>query len=257
MTEKQKPRVVISGSFRKAFEEIMKVSEEFEKAGFEILSPKKSKVINPGEEFAILESDDTDDPKTDDTDDPKTLEERHLEAIVKADVLYIVAPDGYLGDSAKMELGFAYALRKHIYCSEVVDDATLKLYCGEKAIPSEIAKQFAAYEITTEHLHPRCSLAELQEYLHHIIQKRGFDEETPRDIMLLMVEEVGELAKALRKYTGLKVDTKKLERYTSVEEEIADVFIYLVDLANVLDASLFDVFLAKEKENEKRFWEVK
>ncbi len=249
MTKKQKKQVVISGSFRKAFREIMKVADEFEKVGFDILSPKKSKVVNPGEEFAILESDDT--------DDPKTLEERHLEAIVKADVLYIVAPNGYLGDLAKMELGFAYALRKHIYCSEIVDDATLKLYCGEKAAPSEIAKQLAAYEITTDHLHPRCSLAELQEYLHHIIQKRGFDKETPRDVMLLMVEEVGELAKALRKYTGLKVDAKKLERYTSVEEEIADVFIYLVDLANLLNASLFDVFLAKEKKNEKRFWDVK
>jgi len=39
-----------------------------------------------------------------------------------------------------------------------------------------------------------------------------------------------------------------------LEEEIADVFIYLIDLSNLLGASLFDVFLAKEKENKKRFW---
>ncbi len=244
--EKQKYQAVISGSFREAFKEIQKYLVDFEKEGFEVLSPKKAKIINPGEEFAILESDKT--------TDPKTLEDGHLEAIAKADVLYIVAPNGYLGDSAKMELGLAYALRKHIYCSEKVNDITLKLYCGEKATAKEVAEKISAYELTTEHLHPRYSLAELQAYVHHMVKKRGFDKETPKDVMLLMVEEVGELAKALRKYSGLKVDEKKSEKYTMVEEEIADVFIYLIDLANLLDASLFDVFLAKEKENEKRFW---
>lgn len=243
---KQKYQVVISGLFRKAFPEIQQVVAEFEKEGFEILSPKKSRVINPGEEFAVLESDET--------TDPKALEDGRLEAIAKADVLYVVAPKGYLGDSAKMELGFAYALRKHIYCSEKVDDITLKLYCGEKAAPEEVAEKISAYELTAEHLHPRYSLAELQAYVHHMVKKRGFDKETPKDVMLLMVEEVGELAKALRKYSGLKVDEKKSEKYTAAEEEIADVFIYLVDLANLLGASLFDVFLAKEKENEKHFW---
>lgn len=243
---KQKYQIVISGSFREAFEEIQKYIIEFEKEGFEVLSPKKAKIINPGEEFAILESDET--------TDPKILEEGHLEAIAEADALYIAAPRGYLGDSAKMELGFAHALRKHIYCSEKVDDVTLRLYCGEVATPQEVAEKISAYELTAEHLHPRYSLAELQTYVHHMVKKRGFDKETPRDVMLLMVEEVGELAKALRKYSGLKIDGKKSEKYTAVEEEIADVFIYLIDLANLLGASLFDVFLSKEKENEKRFW---
>lgn len=243
---KQKYQVVISGSFRKAFEEIQKCITEFEKEGVEVLSPKKAKIVNPGEEFAILENDKT--------TDPKILEESHLEAIAKADALYVVAPQGYLGDSAKMELGFAYALRKPIYCNEKVDDITLKLYCGEKATPQKVAEKISAYELTTEHLHPRYSLAELQVYIHHMVKKRGFDKETPKDVMLLMVEEVGELAKALRKYSGLKIDEKKSEKYTAVEEEIADVLIYLVDLANLLGASLFDVFLAKEKENEKRSW---
>ena len=135
MMKKRKYQVVISGSFGKAFEEIMKAVEEFEKAGFEVLAPKKSKIINPGEEFVVLEGEEA--------DSPKMIGDRYLKAISEADILYLVTPKGYLGNSAKMELGFALALHKHIYCSEVVDDATLKLYCGEKATPSEVAKRLA------------------------------------------------------------------------------------------------------------------
>jgi NTP pyrophosphatase (non-canonical NTP hydrolase) len=72
--------------------------------------------------------------------------------------------------------------------------------------------------------------------------------------MLLMVEEVGELAKALRKYVGLKIDQQKAANYTSVEEEVADVFIYLLALCNVLKIDLFTALKNKELKNEQRFW---
>ena len=71
--------------------------------------------------------------------------------------------------------------------------------------------------------------------------------------MLLMVEEVGELAKALRKFVGLKIDQHKATSYTSVEEEVADVFIYLLDLCNVLKIDLFTALKNKELKNEQRF----
>ncbi|OJI06926.1 hypothetical protein BK004_02190, partial [bacterium CG10_46_32] len=70
----------------------------------------------------------------------------------------------------------------------------------------------------------------------------------------LMVEEVGELAKALRKYLGLKSDEDRKDRYPALEGELADVFIYLLDLANLLNISLFHALHEKERENEKRSW---
>jgi NTP pyrophosphatase (non-canonical NTP hydrolase) len=103
-------------------------------------------------------------------------------------------------------------------------------------------------------LSPSISLSELQTYIHAVIEQRGFSNESPQDLMLLMVEEVGELAKALRKFVGLKIDQEKSASYTSVEEEVADVFIYLLDLCNVLKIDLFTALKNKELKNEQRFW---
>lgn len=240
-------KVVISGSFRKHFEGIQEKIEEFEKAGIVVLSPKKAKVVNPTEEFAILE--------TDKTTDPKTLEQQHLDAIYEADVLYLYNEKGYIGASATMELGWALALGKPIYAKEEGEDFTLKLYCGKIATPKEIKKDLVQRECClVDTICYRSPLAHLQEYIHKGVVQRGFDKETPRDIMLLMVEEVGELAKALRKYSGLKIDQDKKEKYTKVESELADVFIYLLDLANSCGINLFKAFQEKEQENVKRTW---
>lgn len=99
------------------------------------------------------------------------------------------------------------------------------------------------------------SLNGIQDYVRKVLSIRGFDEETERDIMLLMIEEVGELAKSIRKQTGLKIDKSKLGSYSSVSEEIADVFIYLVDLANALNINILEAFKNKEEKNIRRIWE--
>lgn len=106
-----------------------------------------------------------------------------------------------------------------------------------------------------DNLEENISLKGVQAYVKKVLSIRGFDDESERDIMLLMVEEVGELAKALRKKTGLKIDKSKLDSYGDISEEIADVFIYLVDLANNLNIDILEAFKAKEEKNLKRFWE--
>ena len=237
--------IVISGSFRRYFDGISETVKAFEALGVDVLSPKASKVINPGEEFAVLE--------TDDTDDPKTLEQRHLDAIVAADALYLYNPDGYIGDSSKMELGWAIALGKPVFCKELVADSTLKFFCGTVATPEEVNVELVNRSSLATINH-RSSVAVLQHYIHDMVVRRGFDKETPRDVLLLMVEEVGELAKAVRKYLGLKSDEERKERYPKLEGELADVFIYLLDLANLLEISLFQALHEKEQENEKRSW---
>ena len=62
--------------------------------------------------------------------------------------------------------------------------------------------------VMASNLSATMSLKELQAYIGAVIKQRGFDNESPRDIVLLMVEEVGELAKALRKFIGLKIRRK-------------------------------------------------
>ncbi|MDP2703990.1 MAG: MazG nucleotide pyrophosphohydrolase domain-containing protein [bacterium] len=241
----KKLSVVVSGSFCRSFEGISETVRAFESLGVEVLSPKASKVINPGEEFAVLE--------TDDTSDPQTLEQRHLDAITAADALYLYDPEGYIGDSSKMELGWAIALGKPVFCKELVADSTLKFFCGDVATPEQV-KDALDNLSPLESINERSSVAVLQRYIHEMVVRRGFDKETPRDVLLLMVEEVGELAKALRKYLGLKSDQERQNRYPALEGELADVFIYLLDLSSLLQISLFHALHTKEQENEKRSW---
>jgi len=237
--------VVVSGSFRRSFDGISETVRMFESLGVDVLSPKASKVINPGEEFAILE--------TDDIVDPQILEQRHLDAIATADALYLYNPEGYIGDSSKMELGWAIALGKPVFCKELLADSTLKFFCGSVATPEQVKEIFESRS-PLKSVNERSSVAVLQHYIHEMVVRRGFDKESPRDVLLLMVEEVGELAKAIRKYIGLKSDKERKDRYPALEGELADVFIYLLDLSNLLQVSLFHAFHAKEQENEKRSW---
>ncbi|MEK7637138.1 MAG: MazG nucleotide pyrophosphohydrolase domain-containing protein [Patescibacteria group bacterium] len=241
----KKLSVVVSGSFRRSFEGIGATVRTFESLGVEVISPKASKVINPGEEFAVLESDDT--------SNPQTLEQRHLDAITAADALYLYDPEGYIGDSSKMELGWAVALGKPVFCKELVSDSTLKFFCGSIATPEQV-KDALDNRSPLESINERSSVAALQHYIHEMVARRGFDKETPRDVLLLMVEEVGELAKALRKYLGIKSDRERKDRYPALEGELADVFIYLLDLSNLLEVPLFHALHEKEQESEKRSW---
>jgi len=45
-----------------------------------------------------------------------------LEKIDEADVVYVVNPDGYVGKSVCIDIGYAYAKGKPIYCMYPIDD---------------------------------------------------------------------------------------------------------------------------------------
>ncbi len=96
------------------------------------------------------------------------------------------------------------------------------------------------------------SLRSLQEYVWQINIDRGFVTESPSDKMVMLVEEVGELAKAIRKLAGMKfTDSTK---QTDIEEELADVQIVLLGLASMLKVDMLDVVRAKEQKNRGRTW---
>ena len=102
------------------------------------------------------------------------------------------------------------------------------------------------------------TLDELQEYIRSVIRIRGFEKEEIEKKMLLLLEETGELAKAIRKdYTDMRIDDKKLNHYTNIENEIADVFIVLTCICNKLNINLFDAVYKKETENVTRNWDKK
>ncbi len=102
-------------------------------------------------------------------------------------------------------------------------------------------------------INEKSSLKDIQDYMKKMIISRGFDNETPQDIMLLLTEELGELAKEVRKSTHIKVD-EKATRTQNLDKEIADVFNYIVCLCVATDTDLFQAFKDKEEINQKRTW---
>ncbi|MDB5177993.1 MAG: putative pyrophosphatase [Candidatus Saccharibacteria bacterium] len=97
------------------------------------------------------------------------------------------------------------------------------------------------------------TLSEIQAYIAGRTKERGFDKETTQDSFMLLVEEVGELAKALRPLHGIKtaVDSTQSE----VEHEAADVFWLLVCICNGLNIDLETALRSKETKNLTRTWQ--
>jgi len=100
------------------------------------------------------------------------------------------------------------------------------------------------------------TLADLQADISRLVKERGWEDETINDIFLLMVEEVGELAKEIRKHTGMHVDKAKTgaAQHAELEGEFADILNYLLDLANHMDVDLERAYRTKKKEVQGRTW---
>lgn len=114
-------------------------------------------------------------------------------------------------------------------------------------------KQRELYELLNE----KNTLNEIQNYIKEVIKIRGFSEQKVQDKMLLLLEETGELAKAIRKtIPEASVDYERIENYTDIEEEVADVFIVLVSICNRLNINLYDAIIKKEEKNIKRQWKL-
>ncbi|HSX42684.1 MAG TPA: MazG nucleotide pyrophosphohydrolase domain-containing protein [Candidatus Saccharimonadales bacterium] len=96
------------------------------------------------------------------------------------------------------------------------------------------------------------SLQAIQEYTRVLHHGRGFDTESVAQKMLLLTEEVGELAKGVRNLAKVKFadDAKR----TEAAEEVGDVFIVLVDVCNKLGIDLYEAYCDKEMKNRKRVW---
>jgi NTP pyrophosphatase (non-canonical NTP hydrolase) len=96
------------------------------------------------------------------------------------------------------------------------------------------------------------TVKDLQGYVWQMNIDREFDLEDPSKKLVMLVEEVGELAKSIRKKVGMKfTDTTK---QTDIEEELADVQIVLLGLASMLEVDMITAVQEKEAKNQKRVW---
>jgi NTP pyrophosphatase (non-canonical NTP hydrolase) len=99
------------------------------------------------------------------------------------------------------------------------------------------------------------NLARIQDYVRELEKERGFQDNTVQQTALLLGEEIGELFKAIRRQQKMVIDSKSI--VGSVDEELADVLIYVCSLANRLNIDLETAFRAKEEVNNRRVWEAR
>jgi hypothetical protein len=110
----------VSGSFHRHLGAVQAAVFTLMDAGVRVLSPADPRVVDSFGEFVFVSSDLR---RT-----IKGVQNRHLEAIGHADFLWLVCPDGYVGQSAAMELGFAVARGVPVFTDAAPLDWTLRQY---------------------------------------------------------------------------------------------------------------------------------
>ena len=98
------------------------------------------------------------------------------------------------------------------------------------------------------------NLNEIQKYITKMMEVNGFNN-TPLELLCYLTEEVGELAKEIRKNeSNMEMDINK--KYSSnIKDELADVFIYVLTIADKYNIDLLDALKRKETINLERTWE--
>lgn len=98
------------------------------------------------------------------------------------------------------------------------------------------------------------ALAELAERLRRFAEERDWVRfHTPRNLALALAGEVGELAAELQWLTDEQAAAPPQEAAARIADELADVVIYLVRLADVMGVDLVAAANEKTTRNASRF----
>ena len=111
---------VISGSYRKYLSEMYFLKKQLESLGVVVLSPVGTSAVNPEEEFIFLDSD----PIT----DRRMLQDSIFAKIRTSSFLVLANFEGYIGNAALLEVGYALSLGLQILTVEEVLDPNIGVY---------------------------------------------------------------------------------------------------------------------------------
>lgn len=84
---------------------------------------------------------------------------------------------------------------------------------------------------------------DFQDYVKELEKERGFTKEAVLQKCLMLGEEVGELFKAIRRKEKIKVDHNS--KFGSINEELADIIIFVCAIANRFNIDLEEAFRNK------------
>ena len=115
-------KAVISGSFRKHFDEILQVKKKLEELGVQVLSPSCGSIQNKGHPFIILNS------------DPihhyKLIQDSFFARLRCSTFMVVVNKNKYIGPACALEIGYAISMGIQIFALEKITDPNIAPYCS-------------------------------------------------------------------------------------------------------------------------------
>jgi hypothetical protein len=153
----------VSGSFHRHMEAITSAVRELATLSIRVLSPADPRVVAAQGEFLFVASDRV--------RSVRLVQDRHLESIRAANFLWLVCPDGYVGQSASMEVGFAAAVGVPIFATHAPCDLTLREYV---TVVSTLSEALRRVEASPRPRHPEGVLIDPHasiEKAHYILER--------------------------------------------------------------------------------------
>lgn len=103
----EKINVALCGSFRKDINGLKEIFIKLKDFYFNVITPTNIDIMNEKDGFVFM--------RGETCFTPEDIEKYHLLNILKADFIWLFAPDGYIGYTALSEIGFAKSIGKKIF----------------------------------------------------------------------------------------------------------------------------------------------
>ena len=187
----------VSGSFHRHLDVITRTVHDLASLSVRVISPADPRVVAAQGEFLFVASDCV--------RSVRLVQDRHLDAIRAADFLWLVCPDGYVGASASMEVGFAAAARVPIFATRAPLDLTLREYV--KVVPSPVDAVREISDTTGPQqrkpgflIDPHASIEEAHDILERI-ESRMVQQVNPLKSSISTYADIAELLSTMRQPT--------------------------------------------------------
>lgn len=115
-----KRSVAVIGSFKQHNESVQRVCADLRASGFIVTSPRGADIVEEGIDFVRFRSDPADWPDS-------AVQSLALHRIFSAELVYVVAPSGYVGKTTCYEIGRVIQRRQPIYFSAQPVDLPLQV----------------------------------------------------------------------------------------------------------------------------------
>ena len=171
--------VAVSGSFHRHMQAITAAVQQLATLSIRVLSPADPRIVAQQGEFLFVASDPV--------RSVRLVQDRHLESIRAANFLWLVCPDGYVGQSASMEVGFAAAVGVTIFATRLPSDLTMREYVNTVPTMEEALRTIATRSRPRRRegvlIDPHASVEEAHDILQRIetalTRPSGLDDPAP------------------------------------------------------------------------------